>query len=555
MTRPIDIALYLAKSDPYSVWIREALEHLGLPFTELTDQTFGRLPEFQLLILGGAGEMGELRRRTILDWVESQHAQVVAIGSEWGVGGLFGLARGEGILPRTTLTMRPEDRLWPKGALPSLVVGAPVVTLHGGAMAGASAQGHPLVVRGKGGIFIGPHLGYLYGTVALGRAVESDALGPADDTAWLLDGVPKAEDGIALSWSGDRESPEGTPHGFFLRPHVDTLREVFYRAIIEASEATGRSVALPWFWPDNLEGAACVSYEIDDLSAENMILSLSSLQRYGMPATWLVPMPGLPQDAYRAMRRLGHDIGLLFKGERDTFTMEQMKIQQLQLARASGAQVSVVRAMGGRWERLTEFYRFLNELGMSASVSKGGRQSGTSGFGFGTSHPFRPVMTNGDLSTSFEVPFQLFRPGVGSHERLLGPIFEQVAAHNGVIHMASDTSTVSTNQRERVTQEFLMRVRQARFAQMTVSGLIDFELGRRNLRIRASAGQINLIPDRDLSGLSFLMSDLGLSGEAKGSTVRSTVVERFGRKWSHFQLDLERKEGLDLSLKQSHEAA
>ncbi len=96
-------------------------------------------------------------------------------------------------------------------------------------------------------------------------------------------------------------------------------------------------------------------------------------------------------------------------------------------------------------------------------------------------------MTNGDLSTSFEVPFQLFRPGVGSHERLLGPIFEQVAAHNGVIHLASDTSTVSTNQRERVTQEFLMRVRQARFAQMTVSALIDFELGRRNLRIRASA--------------------------------------------------------------------
>jgi hypothetical protein len=262
-----------------------------------------------------------------------------------------------------------------------------------------------------------------------------------------------------------------------------------------------------------------------------------------------VPVPGLPQDAFRAIRRIGHEIGVLFRGERETFNADQLKVQQLQLSRASGSAVASTRVLGGYWHRRTALYEYMADAGILYSCNKGGRQPGTAGFPFGTCHPFAPVLSDGRHLEVYEVPFTMFKPGLVTPDRAMQPLFDQVALHHGVMHFAHDTSSVTQKDRERLIQEFLMRTRQSKMANIQLDQLVDFENGRRTLRMRQAGHSLSLISDRDLSGLTMLVSDVDSSVEARGSLLKGVVVNRFGRNWTQFQFDLSRKESLDLTFR------
>jgi len=550
MNRFADIALHLAPDDPYAGWYREALRHAGIPFQELKDQNFSRLPEFSLLILGGRGEFNENRRRQIADWCDVQSGRIVACGSTWGLDVILGLGQTEGYDLRVTIEPGASgERLWPTGALSSYGYVAPHLELKGAQIALKAKDGKPVVTRNPRGLVIAPDLGATMSLLLLGRSVEGSSFLGCDAGLRLPDDWGRVDDGTQLNGESDRTQLEGVDFPIHLRPHADTLREIFLRAVVEANDLSGRSLALPWYWPGGADAVAAVSVDVDDLNIEHLLVTISSLQRYGMPATWMVPVPGLPQDAFRAIRRIGHEIGVLFRGERETFNADQLKVQQLQLSRASGSAVASTRVLGGYWHRRTALYEYMADAGILYSCNKGGRQPGTAGFPFGTCHPFAPVLSDGRHLEVYEVPFTMFKPGLVTPDRAMQPLFDQVALHHGVMHLAHDTSSVTQKDRERLIQEFLMRTRQSKMANIQLDQLVDFENGRRTLRMRQAGHSLSLISDRDLSGLAMLVSDVDSSVEARGSLLKGVVVNRFGRNWTQFQFDLSRKESLDLSFR------
>ncbi|MBX3096259.1 MAG: hypothetical protein KF812_05300 [Fimbriimonadaceae bacterium] len=556
MNRFADIALLLAPDDPYAGWYREALLHAGIPFQEIKEQNFSRLPEFSLLILGGPGSFTESKRNQVSDWCDVNQGRIVACGGTWGLDVILGVGEEGGRNNRVTIQPGSSaERLWPVGAKASYGYRSARLEPKGAQVALKDANGKPLVTRNPRGLVIAPDLGATMALLLLGRAVEGSTYLGDDKGLFGPDDFGRVDDGTHLAHPDDRGSIEGVEFPIHERPHVDTMREIFLRSVVEACDLSGRSLALPWYWPGGADACAAVSVDVDDLNIEHLLVTVSSLQRFGMPATWMIPVPGVPQDAFRAIRRIGHAIGVLFRGERDTFSADQLKVQQSQIARASGSAVTACRSVEGHWHRRTALYEFMAEIGLQYSCNKGPRQPGTTGFPFGTCHPFAPVLHGDRHLEVFEVPFSLFKPGFVSPDRAMEPLFNQVVTHHGVMHMAHNTASVAQKDREKIIQEFLMRTRQFKLANMQLDQLVEFETGRRSLRIRQTGHALSITSDREMSDLSILVSQEDTSVESKGNVVRGLPVKRFGRHWTQFQFDLERKESTDLTFRRSQSAA
>ncbi|MBX3119969.1 MAG: hypothetical protein KF784_12965 [Fimbriimonadaceae bacterium] len=557
------IGLYLAKGDSYAAYYREALEHVGIPFTPLDTLTTDEVGEFDVILLCGYGSVSNIQRNAIGQWLQTG-GSLVASGSSWGLDPLFGLDGTPQRISNGTLTRPKTDRLWPEHA--------DSIRFFGGELM-ASVRGQNVVpfrklsavnrIQTEKGImlFIGPHIGQTMCQMQMGVSVETDGIGPDDDSAHLDDQILRAEDGIALSFESDRITAEGASHPHFAKPHADLVREIWVRAVIEAIEASGACSVMTWYWPKNADSVAALTIDSEEYDYDHVHRAHTLLTMFGCQPAWVVATPGYTLDVYRTMRSWGHEIGLLFTGEEGGYWHEErLKIQHLALGRAAGtSSFSSSRPADGQWRNWRHFYEMCDTAGVKMSLSKGGRQPGTSGFAFGTCHPFSPIRKDGTPNVCAELPYHAYLPGEVTCDQSIDAIIEEASAVHGCFHAVIRSDSVDNETVNASLRRMLAIAKQAKMVFYRPDELYAFERTRRNLRLwphfHEEHASIQIIPDADIDGLVLMF--IGQRPEISMHRKEAFLIpmERFGTRLWTIDLRLDGKTSTDLSLKWPIEVA
>lgn len=553
------IGLLLAPEDPHAPYFREALEHAGIPFDRLDFGALERLNEVDVLLLCGSGDLSSTQRQSVHSWLRLGGG-LVCCGSTWGLEGDLGVSLVPDRSPSRELVFPvvASDRSWPGQAGPVRAFGGVYARPTDAKAVVQTASGTLAASRrrlGKGAaLFLAVHLGQTMGLVQMGRSVESDGIGPNDGSATLHDHRLRAEDGIVLDYAEDRSQPGESAHPFFTSPHADILREVWIRLVIEAAETIGRRIAMFWPWPNAAEGAACISVDCEEFNPANVMSLHNVLAMGGGSAAWLVGQPGYPLDVYRSIRKWEHEVGILFTPNDDGSPCEEkLKVQHVAMSRVvSGPVLSSIRMPDGAWFRLDRFYEIAEATGSRVSLCKGGRQPGTSGFGFGTCHPFHPIRADGEARRILEIPYQIYMPGHIVDEPAVEAIVLQTTARNGCLQTVVASPAAQDSRVSLALRRTIAIAKQAHLEFMLPGEIARFERVRRSLRIRpwreGVASGFNLIGNEALEGLTLLVSGPPIGVHADGKALKTRAQHRFGTEWTSVVLDLPAKAQLGIML-------
>lgn len=551
------IGVYKATGDPHACYYEEALEHGGIAFRTLEAVTSEDLRQIDVLLLAGYGKLDGETRALVASWVE-YGGSVVCSGSPWGLEGLLGLIAPYRHFSSAYLTMNQEDRLWPDFAGRVRFIGGDLCIAGKCRSIATTPEGFVGVSRmqaGKGlAIFIGPHIGQTMARMQLGTSVETDGIGPNDGSATLDDGLLRAEDGTILSFEEDREAVGDSPP-FFKHPYADTLKEILFRALMNATDHCGKCAMVLWHWPNLAPAAAMLTLDCDDLDPENVYPLYQLLSLHGCPAAWIVPAPGYPLDTYRMITRWEHEIGSLFIAEnKGGWTEDHLKLQRVAISRSAASQSLVtMRPIHGYWRGWDAFYDMCEVGGARVSVSKGGRQPGTAGFLFGTSHPFFSRKADTSSRLVMEIPYQIYMPGEVVSDAVCDALFVQNLNHSGCLHVAASPKMIASSAACNSLRRIIINSRSNRMALLKPEQALDYEKARRAMRRAQNhvdrEGQVVLIPDANIEGLSILISGPVANVEMRGKSVTLQTFEKYGTRFFAFQTNMEQKQHLEIRVR------
>lgn len=548
------VALLVSPDDPCSAWLIEAAEQVGLWHEVLSLADLGRLGDFDVLLLGGQHRLEASDARAIVDWA-SRGGAVVASGSTFGLDELFGVAAsGQPAWSRgRALAGQAAGTLWPVAAPWIRFFGGSRVTAKSAEVLARTDSGEPVLLRRGRATLLAADLGRSMATMAMGRSVGADGIGPGDGTAVLEDGVLRAEDGLALDFSTDRDSPLCPPPAFGLA-HADALREVWARCVVFACRQVERSPLLAWPWPENAPAAATLSVDCPDMDLGAVTEIVSCLARFGSPSAFLVPSPGLPADAYRQLRKAGHEPAVLVTGRHPS--ADDLRVQHRSVVRMAGlANLPTTRLADGGWHGYTEPYLAAAASQAWLSVAKGGRQPGTSGFLFGTGSPFFAHAFGGERIAVAELPYLAFEPGVVTPLSVMAPLAEQVVAYGGCFHVAASTTAWSHPKAEQGLHALQVVWRQSRLTRLSPGEIYRREVARRALRIEAGADWLHVSCPDELAGLTLLMGGEGWELDVPGKRYQPGAVARYGTRLTGCVIDLEAKARREVRFTPSRAAA
>jgi hypothetical protein len=109
-------------------------------------------------------------------------------------------------------------------------------------------------------------------------------------------------------------------------------------------------------------------------------------------------------------------------------------------------------------------------------------------------------------------------------------------------------------------RRLIINGRSNRFAFMKPEQALDFEKARRAMRRVQNhvdkEGQIVLIPDANIEGLTVLLSGPVANVEMRGKAVQLQTFEKYGTRFFAFQTSMEQKQHLEIRVRaQSHAMA
>lgn len=544
------LGLVIAQNDPHAAYYREVLEHAGLSF-DLLDLAAGvNLTPYDVLLLCGEGEVPERYRDAIQSLVRTG-GSLMCSGGLWGLDELLGLEpvhSGRRPASEIVFPVHADDKAWPEKAGPARFFGGcyaratqatPIAQTSSGSVA---ASRYPV---GKGlalGLMV--HVGRTIAHMCLGRSVETKAIGPCDGSASFDGTVLRAEDGITLSFENDRTEAEHGQAPFFSIPHADIVRELWTRMVLEALEHTGKRFTMIWPWPEDAQGAACISVDCEEFDPINVASLHSSLAQTGANAAWLVSQPGYTLDVYRNMRKWDHEVGILFAADEDgNLCEERLKIQHVAMSRMVAVPiVGSLRVPDGGWYRLDRLYDLADHTGSKVSLSKGGRQPGTTGFAFGTCIPFHPIRRDGHSMRVLEIPYQIFMPGLVASELAVTEIIEQTVARHGCFHMAITSTAHHDGHVALILRRAITVAKKEGLLYMLPSEIARFERARRTLRTKTWSDGLrfgfDLVADDDMDQMTLLVSGEPVEASAGGKSLHVRTTHRLGRAWTVIVTDV-----------------
>lgn len=548
------IAVYYAKNDPYAPGYREALDHAGLRYEVIEDISARDIARFHVLVLCGTDRLNHGEATSVVEWMAKGNS-LICSGSAWGMENLLGLQAETVHLSSAIIESGKADRIWPEGATH--------VRFFGGAGKRnencevlAKAGEFVAIGRRKSGrahaIFLAPHVGQTIKLMQYGKSVECDAIGPSDGSAVLDNGVLRAEDGTVLDYETDRCTTDGTKTKFFGYPHSDAIREIFIRAIVQTVDARGLSTPIFWHWPRGAQSAAMLTVDCQEFEREHVDTLRRLFSMFGTPATWMVALPGYSVDVYRAMKAWEHEVGLLYLTDDNAgWNEEKFKVQWSALSRLSAyPNLISARAYDGRWKGWKTFYDMCEVGGARASLSKGGRQPGTSGFLFGTSHPFVPTRKDGTLSIVTEIPYTVYNPGLVTPDAVCEKIAQQTVMRYGMLHTALPSSAIAEPEAAISLRRLLSVCKHLKTEFMLPELVHRFERGRRQLRVTQKLledeGTLVIASDTDLPGLTVLVNGPRLTAAVRSKEIHVETVERYGCQFNMIILDVHPKSQIEL---------
>lgn len=545
------IGVWVEPGDAYGAWGLEALAQTGLVFEVMGEADWGRLEGYDVLVLlgsGTGGDSGGVSRLSsrVLSWFGSGRKGLVAVGSAWGLEEFLGLrSEGHPRRGRTSLSATPAGLDFGLWAGLSSALGGYRLVGDGAEVLALDEEGFVGVSRRGSAFYVGVDVGFTFGSFLMGSGVTGDLIGPGDGSVETVDGRQRSEDGTLLEWGRDRSLVEGCDVPGFMTPCIDYLREAVLRLVLSAADATDGSPVLIWHLPDNADAGLVATIECDSGDLELVRRSGAMLAKFGVAPAWMVAPPGLSQDLYRSFKKWGHDLGHLYKPESGYGRDDQMRVQNLALARGAGeANLGVIKGWDGTWHGLTRLYEMAEGAGVRVSVCKGGRQPGTSGFLFGTGRPFLPMGRRG-LYQVLEVPHLAFAPGLVTPFQHTVSLLGKVQEVYGVFHLAFMTSQMREEKAATCLHETLMLARAARLRAFTPSRLGEYERARRRVVVRGSRAGLRVECDRAVSGLTVMVGSL----ERRVDPVRGgTHVRRYGRDWVWSVVDLDGRCGVEVGL-------
>jgi len=540
------IGVYYAKNDPYALGYREALDHAGLRYETVPEVSAREIGRFQLLVLCGTDRLSHSEAADVSEWLKKGNT-VICSGSAWGLESLLGLQTDSTHLSNAVMTCSKPEPIWPDGA--------EHLRFFGGASKRSSncevlAQVGDAVGIGrrKSGkstaIFLAPHVGETLQLMQHGKSVECDSIGPSDSSAVLDNGVLRAEDGTVLDYEKDRCKVDGCESPFFGFPHSDAVREMFVRAIVQSIAARGLSTPIFWQWPKGARAAAMLTVDCQEFEREHVNTFHRMLSMFGTPATWMVALPGYSVDVYRAMKAWEHEVGLLFlTDDHSGWTEEKFKMQWTALSRLSAqSSLNSARAYDGRWKGWKDFYDMCEVGGARVSLSKGGRQAGTSGFLFGTCHPFVPSRRDGTPSLVTEIPYAAYSPGVVTPDPVCEMLVYRTMARYGCFHMTCPSNSIASPEAAGSLRRILSICKQQRLEFMLPEQVHRYERGRRQLRVMQKLledeGTLVISSDVELHSLAILINGPRLTAEYRGKELNVETIERYGCRFNMIVVDV-----------------
>ncbi len=558
------IGLLLADGDRYAPYFRELIEHVGLQFDLMTVLDSNAVQSFDVVILAGYGRCDGKHLKWLEDFVRNG-GSLVFLGSTWDALDLIGLEGAPVHASNEMVQPTSPSPYWPETSSGARTYGGEM-GLGNTISAFAEARSKYVAIGrrdlGSGSIFFfGPHVGQTLCLMGLGRAVECDGIGPSDGSAILDDANLRAEDGTNLSFESDRASLPNCPAPFFAYPHVDVLRDAMTRTILQAIVATGKRAALFWHWPNNANAVSTLTLECEQFDPDKVLRVHRMLSMYGSPAAWLVAPPGYPLDVYRAMNSWDHEIGLIFAtDDNGGWHEEKMKIQTIALSRACGSGVvDTARPIDGKWRGWKQFYDICETAGPRLSMSKGGRQPGTAGFLFGTSHLFYPLKKEGAPYLTAELPVTAPFPGVVTQDAACDAILAQTMATNGCIAMSFKPEQIDHPEASASLRRLISLCKQNRLEAMLPNQILQFERGRRSLKVFSNgagdSGALLLAADFEMEGLTVLVLGDDYEVAVRGRQANTPPVKRYGVTFRATVVNLEAKKQADLRFDVTQNAA
>ncbi|MBL8060731.1 MAG: hypothetical protein JNK63_08470 [Chthonomonas sp.] len=507
------IGVVFASEDPYSSWYGEALAHTGLLFEPITDFSYDNLLKYDAVLLCGHGKFDDTEM--LHRWLDEGRRTLVVSGGSWGLEKLLGLQATNSRFTKGEVRAESSP-LWPEGERSALFTGGTRTRAGAAKTLITTAEGLVGVSQHGSAWFVSPHVGQTLAFFQLGTSVETHAIGPTDGSASWDSGPLRAEFGTRLEFSEREDS-------LFLTPHADIIRELWIRTVLAAIGSTGKRTAILWHLPGTATHGGIISLDCDVSNPSVLFQIHAALSMTGAKTTVLSRGACLPPEVYAWLRQMGHEVGLSFH---ESWRTEKAKVAITSLTRIAGGQVFTASLADGAWNGLMQPYEALAQCGVHTVLSKGGTERGTSGFLFGTSHPFVAKPT-----PVVEIPYQTF----DGHrdERVIEP-----AKHrHGILHSIIRLSTVQDETGFSELKRWASLLRQSGADFFTAERLTTFERARRAARVRRERdGSFLIESDSALGTITVMVQGRDISAEAGRKAAQ--VVRRYGHDFTALPLEL-----------------
>jgi len=542
-----------APNDPYAPGYREGLEHAGITADRLTFEDVAGVADLDVLALAGEGQANEAWLNAIAALLR-RGGTVVISGGTWGLDPLIGVKSiPDRWLAQSTLNPPGQELpIWPTGRGPVPFFGGPAVEADSTQVLAQTDAGTVGIayrsIAGGHVLFVAPHFGQTFGQIAMGGSVYADAIGPSDGSARMTDGKFRAEDGTRLSFDRHRErtTPKSAP--FFADPFVDVLREIWIRALLWGAVKTGTVPTLVWTWPDSAHGTAFLVVDVDESGDEDIHILRRPLERYGVRTAWFTSLNYISLEMGRSLRKRGDEIGLLVTGEK-AWNVERLRTQYLTMHRQLAVPVlHSVRATGGQWRGLTAPYDSIESVGARISIAKGGRQPGTQGFLFGTSHPFFLPRKDTLPGLVCEIPQTIWLGDEVTSPDVMHEVVERTAAVHGTLVIGLRARDARNPAILTQLETAVQHVRARGLQWITPEQLYNFERGRRGLRRTLQGASIQLIADTEIDPMTLMIAGSGRGVTLGGRRIATETIQRYGMEFTGATFPMDPKSRAEIQI-------
>jgi hypothetical protein len=488
----------------FQVYIEEILAHAGIPYERVGSLKEVQDRKFDLLICALAGETKE-SGAAVRHYAEGG-GTVIAYGGLNGLAGEFGYCR----TGKTGAGYASFPAEWQ--------VGSHVKVRYLDADLWAAAGSRPLPAQAIGRICgerpDGADRGPLIQRFSLGKGyldrwsvdvpdtivrmqqgavpVVEDGVPAPDGSAAVNDGILKADDAVAMSWSLDRRHTE-TGKPYFACPYADYWREALVAHLIRCALERGLTLPFVGYWPDGVDHVAMISHDSDHNQDAHALAALSLLEECGVHSTWCMLEPGYSKEIYEQVNAAGHELAFHYNAleAQGGEWSEPAFVRQIEwLKRATG--LSVVTSNKNhytRFEGWDELFDWCEKHGIASDQTRGPSKKGNVGFLFGTCHPYFPIAWADRRNRFFDVleigflTQDLNLPHL-SDAGIIRPLLERAAEVGGVAHFLFHQTHIHSSPSVRdAFRQVVAEARRLGFPFWTGRQVNDWVRARRKVRI------------------------------------------------------------------------